>query len=745
MAVVPRKIQSDIRAAPISGEKLRPVRTGAIGDAFAEGMKGAGGALMQYEITQDELQDNADKLAARNLALGFKAKADAKTTEFKQMRGVNAVNASGQVQTDLTTLETEVLDSTANPRQRAYLQPLISAAQPDYINGVYTHSKQQQFVYSNDTYAAEAKAGAQDAARDYADPEKQAVRFEEMDVAVDRLGVLNGWSDEVKADKKRELRSASHLQVIDTMLVTPDADVGKAAGYLEQHKGDMSEVDYAKAAGALQEPLQFRQARSDIAGISFDAPSPASDGSIPGATPGVGADTGYNPAQLKGLIKAPESRGKRNAVNGMGSSASGLYQFIHDTFVGTYNRVNGSGGEAQWQKDRFDPDVQEKLMDRLMKDNEGVLRGAKLPVNNGTMYLMHVLGSKDGPRLLKADPNAPVSDVLSAEIIRKNPTYFGPINGKPRTVGQAINKVTGIVGGGGGDSYSAAAPLPDRGAGYDEIERRGKEQGWTPERIERAKKTYDVEYQRRDRVRSEQQGAAGQSAMQTIFSLGDGFTSTNQLPREVREKMSPDMLLKAEEQAQRNLQAKNTMPDDNARSLELQRLSREDPNAFAGVNLGNEIGNVSQGDLKGLWLKQGDIKGQQTKDRQNDDTRQGITGAITFGSKHSGYLVSDKDWPRVYDYMDAELSVKRDKQGFLTPQDYTDSFNHAIQVGPHAGGKQNYKVVTFEGGGAALPASFQMPFISDFKQRRGREPNRAEILKGWTLLSGPERQKFLER
>ena len=195
-----------------------------------------------------------------------------------------------------------------------------------------------------------------------------------------------------------------------------------------------------------------------------------SSGIVTGRTPVAPAAAAVGPANfstIKAAIRGPESNGDDMAVNALGSSASGRYQFVKGTFTALYDRVYGKGGAAAWASQRrFDANVQERLMDRLLTDNSAILRRQGVSVNDGNLYVMHVLGSGDGPALLRADPNADVAAVIRANnpklgdaIVRQNPTYFG--GGK--TVGQSLSIIRGKVGGAGG-AYSPASgisALPD--------------------------------------------------------------------------------------------------------------------------------------------------------------------------------------------------------------------------------------------------------------------------------------------
>lgn len=166
--------------------------------------------------------------------------------------------------------------------------------------------------------------------------------------------------------------------------------------------------------------------------------------SIPRGLSGAGGPV--DPEALKAAIRGPESGGNDRATNRMGSSASGRYQFTEGTFKSYYRRVYGGGAaaaDAAWRNQRFDVDVQERLMDALIADNAAQLGRLGIDTTTGNMYVMHVLGSGDGPKLLRARPDTPVSEILSADVIRGNPTYFGG----NKSASEAIAAMHRVVGG----------------------------------------------------------------------------------------------------------------------------------------------------------------------------------------------------------------------------------------------------------------------------------------------------------
>lgn len=115
---------------------------------------------------------------------------------------------------------------------------------------------------------------------------------------------------------------------------------------------------------------------------------------------------------LKAKIKGVESGGKVRAKNPR-SSASGLYQFTK----GTWEALGGD-----WSQ-RFDPNLQEQMMDRLVDQNEAALQKGGFQPTAGNLYLAHFLGSGGALKALR-DPNGRPSE----DVVEANPFLAGWTN-----------------------------------------------------------------------------------------------------------------------------------------------------------------------------------------------------------------------------------------------------------------------------------------------------------------------------
>lgn len=134
------------------------------------------------------------------------------------------------------------------------------------------------------------------------------------------------------------------------------------------------------------------------------------------------------------VIDLANKRSSHFKKSGMGAAA-GKYQFMPVALEDRGPKALG----ANWKKEKFTPENQEKLMDSLIDKNAKSLENAGVPVSAAGLYLVHLLGNgQAAARVLKADDNAKMSDLIGAAASNANPRiaaltvgdYKGQLNKK---------------------------------------------------------------------------------------------------------------------------------------------------------------------------------------------------------------------------------------------------------------------------------------------------------------------------
>jgi len=174
------------------------------------------------------------------------------------------------------------------------------------------------------------------------------------------------------------------------------------------------------------------------------------------------------------------------------SSASGLFQFIEQTWLGTvkahgakhgygqYADLIYRGSDGRWRVEgsarnvvldlRFDPQAASTMAGELTAQNAAYLRGrtGREP-GAGDLYAAHFLGPAGAAQLMEAMDRRPGSSAASLfpEAASANRSIFYR-DGRPATVAEVHANLQRSAGGGapasgaGGDGLPAAPPLSER-------------------------------------------------------------------------------------------------------------------------------------------------------------------------------------------------------------------------------------------------------------------------------------------
>lgn len=278
---------------------------------------------------------------------------------------------------------------------------------------------------------------------------------EERDAAIDRaisaakgLQDLYGWDSETMQKKVMDASDKAIRQVIDDQI-----DKGN---YAEATRLAIKYGAFAHGETVVKARQKIEQAYQDQ--VIEDATANFKPGDviqIPVNTDSSKAETGNPVHDAVSRIIGYESKNNPIAKNKK-STAEGLGQFIDSTWFHMVRKyrpdIANSKTNAQLKALKRDPALSREMTTRYVEENAALLKKHGFPVNVRNLYVMHFLGSGEGPKLLRADPNQPVSSFISTQSINANKTV---LSGK--TAQQVLDWAARAMkvgkGGGGGTSY----------------------------------------------------------------------------------------------------------------------------------------------------------------------------------------------------------------------------------------------------------------------------------------------------
>lgn len=204
-------------------------------------------------------------------------------------------------------------------------------------------------------------------------------------------------------------------------------DLGKAFPNGLPIDPNTGQVDYARAAQVM---AKFGDVGNAVT-LLGQQPPPMSPmfggGGQPGASQGQPqqpAPTSSSPDATAAKIIQVEGSGKNPR-----SSADGVGQFTESTWIESIKKYfpNLAQGRSDDQllAMRKIPQLAARVTEAFTAGNEAGLSKAGLPVTPATTYLAHFAGLGGAIKVLQADPNTPVAQVLGNAAVKANPFLQG--------------------------------------------------------------------------------------------------------------------------------------------------------------------------------------------------------------------------------------------------------------------------------------------------------------------------------
>lgn len=340
---------------------------------------------------------------------------------YENLRGENALNRpNGQSLVDeydgyLMEHANAIKDTLKNDVQKALFTQRLDGIRQTLLNKTGEHLLTEGRKWKDTSLNTQIELAANSFSLSTTD--------EERDAAIDRaisaargLQDLYGWDSETMQKKVMDASDKAISQVIDDKIDKGD--------YAEARRLAIQYGAFAHGETVVKARQKIEQAYQDQ--IIEDATANFKPGDviqIPVNTDSSKADTGNPVHDTVNRIIGAESGGDPNAKNKK-SSAEGLGQFIDSTWfymVRKYRPDIANGKtNVQLKALKRDPAIAREMTTRYVEENAALLKKHGFPVNVRNLYVMHFLGSGEGPKLLRADPNQPVSSFISAQSINAN-------------------------------------------------------------------------------------------------------------------------------------------------------------------------------------------------------------------------------------------------------------------------------------------------------------------------------------
>jgi murein DD-endopeptidase MepM/ murein hydrolase activator NlpD len=160
--------------------------------------------------------------------------------------------------------------------------------------------------------------------------------------------------------------------------------------------------------------------------------------------------------KLVSQIIRVESAGNASAKNPL-STATGLGQFIESTWLRMMRNYRpdlaGSMKRADLLALRTDPTLSRNMVKRLAQENEAYLRSRGHNPTSGQLYLAHFLGPGGAAKVLGANNNTTILNLMGAAVVKANPflrnytvaKLKGWADRKMRSKGRAITQPPPVI------------------------------------------------------------------------------------------------------------------------------------------------------------------------------------------------------------------------------------------------------------------------------------------------------------
>ena len=254
---IPVYTENTQRLNPLPRQRVQAADFGQeqIGRSVAQ----AGQAVMDFARQQDELDLRYDNAAAKRADTASLIEIADIKARYTALEGFDAVEARKKAEEEITAVRKKYETNLANDRQRGMFAEVFTRRIGSDLADIQRHETQQIAAAEKAEGAARAQGYIERAVNNYSNPEAFQADVATALGEVDAL--FPGAGAEVRRQKKAEVLSGIHVQVIDQLMTNPDNTLD-AKDWADRHAGEILASDETKIRQKLQPALE--EAQTDV-------------------------------------------------------------------------------------------------------------------------------------------------------------------------------------------------------------------------------------------------------------------------------------------------------------------------------------------------------------------------------------------------------------------------------------------------------------------------------------------------
>ncbi len=644
---------------------------GGLGGAIGAGMQNLANAGADYAGQLKRNQDLFAESTAKQADVMADTQVRAELYEgergFYNLKGAAAIDAKGKVVERLGKIRSETLAGLKDPLAKKMFGEAFDSRMRSELIRVAQHEQKEITTYGTQQAQSRRDSARNNALLNIDDPKMFSNFLATGEGEIEAEGRLSGWGADMVALKKQEYRSGIHTDAIAQRAIS---DPVGAAAYMVTHAADLTAMDAAKLQQGLRGPLMERQAAADVDGLM----NTSTGAMVPVTAPAPTAGSGTTAAQMIAITAFSESRNRdRDAKGNIVTSpkgAQGRMQVMPGTNTDPGFGVKPAQDGSDEERARVGRDYLAAMMKRYSNDPAK----AWAAYNWGPGNLDNAL-SKYGADWLSHAP-AETRDYVATNVA--------------------------ALGGKRPPEATYAPRRDDLDSLYAAIDR----QPWDYERKKLAREEVDRRVARDDRLKARDEDDAKDAAYQAVIGLGTGFTSINQLPMNIRNRLSPEVTMSLTAQAEQNAKPKPVEANGDA-VRQLHQLAALNPDAFVATDLRTFRPYMTAAEFDTLSTDQAKM---QAKPEERVSYSK-INGAINFYGKDAGIKAGEKDGQAIFTLMRNTLNTVTQGKRQPTDAEIKVAFDQAVMMTEQPGTLwgtnqiERYKRTDLPANGIAVPAA----------------------------------------